>query len=61
MLARKGYPPGLAFRVIREVLDERPDVTRVMEQAGVDLDALSYEVDAESATVDIQERYDSDT
>ncbi|HEX2418144.1 MAG TPA: regulatory protein RecX [Micromonosporaceae bacterium] len=61
MLARKGYPPGLAFRVIREVLAEHPDVTCVMEQAGLDLDALSNTADAESANADIQERYDPDT
>ncbi|HEX6074862.1 MAG TPA: regulatory protein RecX [Micromonosporaceae bacterium] len=61
MLARKGYPAGLAFRVIREVLAERPETESFMEATGVDLDAVSYAVDAESAAPDVQERYDPDS
>ena len=38
LLARKGYPPGLAFRLIRETLDrEGPGAT-----AGLDLDTEPY-------------------
>ena len=38
MLARKGYPPGLVFRLIREVMEqERPG-----EPAGFELDADQY-------------------
>jgi regulatory protein len=61
MLARKGYPAGLAFRVIREVLAERPETESFMEATDVDLDAVSYAVDAESAALNVQERYDPDS
>jgi hypothetical protein len=38
MLARKGYPPGLVFRLIREVMEqESPD-----EPVGFELDADQY-------------------
>src|SRR5713101_7910121 len=45
MLARKGYPPGLAFRLIREVMQQ--------EGTGLDLDADAYlDPDAEDETPD---------
>jgi len=38
MLARKGYPPGLAFGVVKEALAEREDASAFLEQ--IDADAL---------------------
>jgi regulatory protein len=38
MLARKGYPPGLAFRVIRETLETEPLETEGLDRA-IDLAA----------------------
>ncbi len=42
MLARKGYPPGLAIRVVREVLAERSAAT---DAAGVDLEDWAADLD----------------
>ena len=49
LLARKGYPPGLAFRLIKETLErEGPGVT-----AGLDLDTEPYiDPDADDLTED---------
>jgi regulatory protein len=49
MLARKGYPPGLAFRVIREA----------MEQEGASLAAAGLELDEDFAPNDEDEDEDS--
>lgn len=39
LLARKGYGPGLAFRVIREVLeDDEVETTSFLEDSGYPLD-----------------------
>lgn len=43
MLARKGYPPGLAFRVVKEVLAEDERTARVADQ--LDPDALAGDED----------------
>lgn len=36
MLARKGYPPGLAFRVVKEALAARPDTGDALREMPVD-------------------------
>ena len=50
LLARKGYPPGLAFRLIKETLErEGPGVT-----VGLDLDTEPYiDPDADDLTEDV--------
>jgi regulatory protein len=42
MLARKGYPPGLAIRVVKEVLAERADTAAFADD--LDADALADQV-----------------
>ena len=42
MLARKGYPPGLAIKVVREVLAERAADT---DATGADLDDWAADLD----------------
>lgn len=39
MLARKGYPPGLAIRLVKEGLAERADAAEFAD--GIDPDALA--------------------
>ncbi|HEY3503616.1 MAG TPA: regulatory protein RecX [Actinocatenispora sp.] len=43
MLARKGYPPGLAVRTVRDLLAERADGAEFAD--GVDVDALTEGAD----------------
>ncbi|MGH3739730.1 MAG: regulatory protein RecX [Micromonosporaceae bacterium] len=43
MLARKGYPPGLSVRVVREALAERSE----MADGDVELDALADAIDVD--------------
>jgi len=47
MLARKGYPAGLAIRVVKEALAERAD-TAVLADA-LDADALAEQLEVEAA------------
>lgn len=61
MLARKGYPPGLAFRVIREALEAQPEIVSFLEEAEVDLDAMGHAADADSVTPVAEDRYEPDT
>jgi regulatory protein len=61
MLARKGYPPGLVFRVIRQALEARPEIVSFMDGAGADLDAMSHAVDADSVDPGAEDRYEPDT
>jgi len=61
MLARKGYPPGLAFRVIREALEARPEIVSFIEEAEVDLDAMGHAADADGLTPGAEDRYEPDT
>jgi regulatory protein len=51
MLARKGYPSGLAFRVIREA----------MEQEGADLAASGLDLDGDFVPQDAQDAEDTVT
>jgi regulatory protein len=46
MLARKGYSPGLAYRVVREILDQAGQ-----DSAGEGLDQDEL-IDAELAVID---------
>jgi regulatory protein len=50
MLARKGYPAGLAFRVVKEVLNERADPAAIeaaeLDVAELDTDLLDAEARA---------------
>jgi regulatory protein len=50
VLARKGYPPGLAIRVVREALAEREDSAEFAD--GIDPDALAAAVSV-GADVDV--------
>ncbi|MGH3728751.1 MAG: regulatory protein RecX [Micromonosporaceae bacterium] len=59
MLARKGYPAGLALRVVREALATRPDAADFVDAAGPDLDAFGDIAEAESAAASDTERYGS--
>jgi regulatory protein len=43
LLARKGYPAGLALRVVKEALAERADMVELVEE--IDPDALADAVD----------------
>lgn len=62
MLARKGYPAGLAFRVIRDVLAQHPQTASFLETADVDLDALSsHAAEVDDADGFPSERYVPDT
>ncbi len=45
MLARKGYPPGLAIRVVREALAARDEDT---DATGADLDDWAADLDSPS-------------
>jgi regulatory protein len=47
LLARKGYPPGLAFRVVRDAIAERKEMAEFAD--AVDVDALAEAADAETA------------
>jgi regulatory protein len=48
VLARKGYPPGLAFRVVRDAMAERDESADFAAQ--VDVDSLAEAVDSADAT-----------
>ena len=50
MLARKGYPPGLAVRVTRDALADWPGAGRDADAATTDLDAAA-EIDLDGAVV----------
>jgi regulatory protein len=43
MLARKGYPPGLAYRVIREALEAEGDGASLEEEPSFDYDGADAE------------------
>jgi regulatory protein len=43
MLARKGYPAGVAYRVVREALEDEPDGEADVELAGLDADSTDDE------------------
>jgi regulatory protein len=47
VLARKGYAPGLAFRVVRDALAERDDMAQFADQ--VDVDSLAEAADSADA------------
>ena len=47
MLARKGYPPGLAMKVVREALAQR--AADEEEQTDLDLDAVADQLETEAA------------
>jgi regulatory protein len=49
MLARKGYSPGLAIRVVREVMAERATDT---DATGADLDDWAADIEAGAASAD---------
>jgi regulatory protein len=48
MLARKGYPPGLAFRLVRDAMAERDESAEFAGQ--VDVDSLAEAVDSADAS-----------
>jgi regulatory protein len=48
MLARKGYPPGLAFRVVRDALADQDESADFAAQ--VDVDSLAEAADSADAT-----------
>jgi regulatory protein len=48
VLARKGYPPGLAFRVVRDAMAERDESADFAAQ--VDVDSLAEAADSADAT-----------
>ena len=43
MLARKGYPPGLAYRVIREALEAEGDSAALEEEPSFDFEEIDTE------------------
>jgi regulatory protein len=49
MLARKGYPPGLAIRVVREALAEWPGAGGPITDAESDLDLVAEALESEAA------------
>jgi regulatory protein len=59
MLARKGYPPGLAIKVVRDVLAERAAAEQDEERASADadlddlgLDLVADQLETEASAVD---------
>jgi regulatory protein len=55
LLARKGYPPGLAVGVVREVLSEAAaeDAADLADE-GADLDAIAESLDLEAMSLDAE-------
>ncbi|ADD43832.1 regulatory protein RecX [Stackebrandtia nassauensis] len=48
MLARKGYPAGVAVGVVKDILAEQAETAELAEQ--IDVDAMSGEAEAETST-----------
>jgi regulatory protein len=56
MLARKGYPPALAFRVSRDALAERAGATSEDAEAETDFDLVADALESEASLQQIEGR-----